>query len=47
VDTGLQRGLIAHNPHHLFITTGAFLQFAGARDLADLPPLTEAVNSSF
>jgi len=34
----LERGLIAHNPHHLLVTTGAFPDFAGLRDLADLPP---------
>jgi segregation and condensation protein B len=39
IATLLERGLIAHNPHHLFITTRAFLAFAGLRELADLPPL--------
>src|SRR5205823_11424127 len=37
IATLLDRGLIAHNPHHLFVTTKAFLQFAGVNDLADLP----------
>ena len=39
LDTLLQRGLIAHDPHHLFVTTRAFLDFMVLRDLADLPPL--------
>ena len=39
LDTLLQRGLIEHNPHHLFVTTRAFLESAGLRDLADLPML--------
>jgi segregation and condensation protein B len=40
IATLLERGLIEYNPHHLFVTTRAFLQFAGVRDLGDLPPLT-------
>ena len=39
IATLLERGLIAHNPHHLFVTTKAFLQFEGVNDLADLPQL--------
>jgi segregation and condensation protein B len=39
LDTLLQRGLIAHNPHHLFVTTRGFLDFMRFPDLADLPPL--------
>ena len=39
LDTLLQRGLIAQNQHHLFVTTRAFLELTGLRDLADLPPL--------
>ena len=39
LDTLLQRGLITHNPHHLFVTTRAFLESMALRDLADLPPL--------
>jgi len=35
VDTLLQRGLIDHNPHHILVTTRAFLELAGLRDLAD------------
>jgi chromosome segregation and condensation protein ScpB len=35
----LERELIAYNPHHLFVTTRAFLAVSGLRDLADLPPL--------
>jgi segregation and condensation protein B len=38
IATLLERGLIAHNAHHLFVTTQAFLEYAGLRDLADLPP---------
>jgi chromosome segregation and condensation protein ScpB len=39
LDTLLERGLIAHNPHHLFVTTRAFLGLMSLRNLADLPPL--------
>ncbi|MBV9174377.1 MAG: SMC-Scp complex subunit ScpB [Chloroflexi bacterium] len=39
IATPLERGLIAHNPHHLFVTTRGFLEFAGINDLADLPQL--------
>jgi chromosome segregation and condensation protein ScpB len=39
LDTLLQRGLIAHNAHHLLVTTRGFLDFAGLTDLADLPEL--------
>jgi segregation and condensation protein B len=39
LDTLLQRGLVAHNTHHLLVTTRNFLQYAGLRDLVDLPPL--------
>jgi hypothetical protein len=35
--TLLERGLIAHNPHHLFVTTREFLDYAGLRDLAAAP----------
>ncbi len=41
LDTLLQRGLIADNPHHLFVTTSAFLDSVGFRDLADLPSLED------
>jgi DNA primase len=37
IDTLLERGLIAHTPTHLFVTTAAFLEFTAMRDLADLP----------
>jgi segregation and condensation protein B len=37
----LERRLIAHNPHHLFVTTPEFLHLAGLRDLADLAPLAD------
>ena len=39
IATLLERGLIAHNAHHLLVTTPAFLQYSGLRDLADLPAL--------
>ena len=39
LDSLLQRGLIGHNQHHLLVTTPAFLDYLGLRDLADLPPL--------
>ena len=39
LDALLERGLVAHNQHHLLVTTTAFLALAGLRDLADLPPL--------
>jgi chromosome segregation and condensation protein ScpB len=39
LDTLLERGLIAHNQHHLFVTTRGFLDYVGLRDLGDLPPL--------
>ena len=35
----IERGLIEHNPHHLYVTTRAFLELAGVSDLADLPQL--------
>lgn len=37
IATLLERGLIAHNPHHLFVTTRAFLEYLDLRDVADLP----------
>jgi Segregation and condensation complex subunit ScpB len=39
VATLLKRGLIAHNPHHLLVTTPGLLEATGLSDLADLPPL--------
>jgi segregation and condensation protein B len=39
LDTLLVRGLVAFDQHRLLITTRAFLEFAGLRDLADLHPL--------
>jgi segregation and condensation protein B len=45
IATLLERGLIAHNPHHLLVTTPAFLEYGGLRDLVDLPALTEAADS--
>jgi segregation and condensation protein B len=38
----LERGLIAHNPHHLFVTTREFLEYTGMRDLGDLPDPSHA-----
>ncbi len=38
-DSLLQRGLVAHNEHHLLVTTLAFLQLMCLADLADLPAL--------
>jgi segregation and condensation protein B len=40
IATLLERRLIEYNPHHLFVTTRSFLDFAGLRDVSDLPPLT-------
>jgi segregation and condensation protein B len=42
IATLLERGLIEYNPHHLFVTTQAFLDFAVLTDLANLPALGEA-----
>jgi len=39
LDTLLARGLVQFDEAHLFTTTRAFLDVAGLRDLADLPPL--------
>jgi segregation and condensation protein B len=43
LDTLLERGLIERNPHQLLVTTRAFLDLSGLRDLADLPPLDEVL----
>ena len=40
LDSLLQRQLVAHNQHHLLVTTHAFLDLFGFSDLAALPPLT-------
>jgi chromosome segregation and condensation protein ScpB len=37
----LDRKLIERNAHQLLVTTRAFLDYAGLRDLADLPALGE------
>jgi segregation and condensation protein B len=37
LDTLLERGLVERNAHQLLVTTRAFLDYAGLRDLADLP----------
>jgi segregation and condensation protein B len=39
LDSLLERGLVEHNQHHLLVTTRAFLDYLGLRDLGDLPPL--------
>jgi segregation and condensation protein B len=39
LDALLQRQLVEHNQHHLLVTTSAFLDYLGLRDLADLPSL--------
>jgi segregation and condensation protein B len=39
IATLLERGLIAHSPHHVFVTTRPFLDLFGLRGLADLPAL--------
>jgi segregation and condensation protein B len=39
LDTLLIRGLVELDRHHLLLTTRTFLDFAGLRDLADLPAL--------
>jgi segregation and condensation protein B len=41
LETLLVRGLVAFDQHHLIVTTRAFLDLAGLRDLADLPPLED------
>jgi hypothetical protein len=38
----VESGLIERNAHGLFLTTRAFLEFAGLSDLADLPSLVTA-----
>jgi chromosome segregation and condensation protein ScpB len=42
LETLLTRQLVALNQAQLFVTTRSFLDFAGLRDLADLPPLEDA-----
>ena len=42
IATLLERGLIAHNPHRFLVTTQAFLELTGLRDLADLPQLSHS-----
>jgi segregation and condensation protein B len=39
IATLLEHGLIEYNPHHLFVTTRAFLEHAGLRELQELPAL--------
>lgn len=41
LDTLVVRGLVVFDEHHLLVTSRAFLDFAGLRDLADLPPLPD------
>jgi chromosome segregation and condensation protein ScpB len=45
LDTLLVHGLVEFDQHHLLVTTRAFLDFAGLRDLADLPPLQDLSTS--
>jgi segregation and condensation protein B len=47
LDSLLQRGLVEHNQHHLLVTTRAFLDYLGLRDLADLPPLPSGESAVF
>ncbi len=42
IDTLLERCLVERNAHQLLVTTRAFLDLVGQRDLADLPPLGTA-----
>jgi hypothetical protein len=44
LDTLLDRELIERNAHQLLVTTRAFLEYAGLRDLVDLPSLVESSN---
>jgi segregation and condensation protein B len=44
LDTLLERGLVKRNAHQLLVTTRAFLDHAGLRDLADLPALSNVVD---
>jgi chromosome segregation and condensation protein ScpB len=39
IATLLERGLIEYSPHHLFVTTRAFLELAGLLSLDNLPLL--------
>ena len=41
LETLLMRELVVLDAARLFVTTRAFLDFAGMRDLADLPPLQD------
>ncbi|MBV9602042.1 MAG: SMC-Scp complex subunit ScpB, partial [Chloroflexi bacterium] len=41
IATLVQRQLIALDQHRLYVTTPAFIEYLGLRDLADLPPLPE------
>jgi segregation and condensation protein B len=42
LDTLLVRGLVEFDQHHLVVTTRAFRDLAGLRDVGDLPPLPDA-----
>jgi segregation and condensation protein B len=46
LDTLLQRGLIEHTAHHLLVTTRGFLEYAGLRDVAELPLLGDEFQSA-
>jgi segregation and condensation protein B len=45
-ETLLERALIERNAHQLFVTTRAFMNLMGLRDLSDLPPLEEVQTTS-
>jgi segregation and condensation protein B len=47
LDTLLERGLIERNSHQLVVTTRAFLELLGLRDLADLAPLAGLGDDAF
>jgi hypothetical protein len=45
IATLLESGLIAYNPHRLFVTTRAFFEHAAMNDLANLPTLATGEQS--
>jgi segregation and condensation protein B len=47
IATLVERGLIAYNSHHLFVTTHAFLELTALPDLAELPPLSHTDGERF
>jgi chromosome segregation and condensation protein ScpB len=46
IATLLERGLMTHNPHNLFVTKRAFLDYAGLRDLTDMPKLGAQIDGN-